>query len=351
MKTYEYTNKVKELLSSDIIELLMQIQEYKGQQTLYAETNKAEVISLLEVAKIQSTEASNKIEGIFTTNERLKLLALDKTSPKTRDEEEIAGYRDVLDTIHNNYEYISISSSYILQLHKDLFKYSGSSLGGNYKNSDNSIMEIDAKSEKRERFTPVQAWQTEEAMKSLCKAYNEAMQGASTSLLAIIPMFILDFLCIHPFNDGNGRMSRLLTLLLLYKAGYHVGKYISIEAIIEKSKETYYESLQNSSLNWHENKNEYAYFVKYSLGVLLASYRDFASRTSAMKGKAKKTNRIESFIENTTGTITKAEIQANFRDISEVTVHRTLADLLKSNKIIKIGGGRYTKYIWNREEN
>ena len=349
MRKYDFQNEWQKLLVPDIVALLTQIHEFKGEQNLFIEANSDTLTQLVEVAKIQSTEASNKIEGIYTSDERLKKIVLDKTIPRTRDEQEIAGYRDVLATIHESYEYIPLRPTMILQLHRDLYKFSGMSIGGNYKNSDNVIAETDSAGNRFVRFQPVPAWETPEAIDFACKAYDEAVQSGADPLL-VIPMFILDFLCIHPFNDGNGRMSRLLTLLLLYRSGYIVGKYISIEKVIEQSKETYYETLQQSSARWHENKNDYAPFVRYMLGVIVAAYRDFSSRVQVLVTSGmSKPDRIREIIKDTLGKITKAEIMEKCPDISQVTVQRTLIELQKKGEIIKLGGGRYTAYIWNRE--
>ena len=237
----------------------------------------------------------------------------------------------------------------ILQLHRDLYKFSGMSIGGNYKNSDNVIAETDSAGNRFVRFQPVPAWEAPEAINFACKAYDEAVQSGADPML-VIPMFILDFLCIHPFNDGNGRMSRLLTLLLLYRSGYIVGKYISIEKLISDTKETYYEALQASSYNWHEGTNDYAPFVTYMLGILVAAYRDFESRIELLTTKGlSKPDRVREIIKNHLGKITKSEIMAQCPDISQITVQRALANLLKSGEIIKLSGGRYTSYTWNRE--
>ena len=351
MREYGYINKWETLLTPDIVSLISVIQELKGEQNLYVKTDEDTLNQLVEVAKIQSTEASNKIEGIFTSNERLKKLLSNKTTPKSRDEQEIAGYRDVLSSIHENYDYIPIKPSIMLQLHRDLYKFSGKSIGGNYKNSDNVIAEEDEAGNKFIRFAPVPAWETPEAMENLCQAYDEALNKTDANPLLIIPMFILDFLCIHPFNDGNGRMSRLLTLLLLYRSGYMVGKYISIEKLIENSKETYYEALQSSSQGWHEEGNDYSHFVKYMLGVILSAYREFSERAKVLTTKnLSKPEQIREIIKDSLGKITKTEIMKKCPDISQVTIQRTLNDLIKSGDIIKIGGGRYTSYIWNREK-
>lgn len=349
MRNYDLQNKWQQLLTPDIVALLTQIHEFKGEQNLFIEANSDTLTQLVEIAKIQSTEASNKIEGIYTSDERLKKIVLDKTTPRTRNEQEIAGYRDVLATIHESYEYIPLRPPMILQLHRDLYKFSGMAIGGNYKNSDNVIAETDAEGNRFVRFQPVPAWETAEAIDMACQAYDQATQAGADPLL-MIPMFVLDFLCIHPFNDGNGRMSRLLTLLLLYRSGYIVGKYISIEKVIEQSKETYYETLQQSSAGWHENENNYAPFVRYLLGTIVAAYREFSSRVQLLVTSGmSKPDRIRELIKNTLGKITKTEIMEKFPDISQATVQRTLIELQKNNEIIKLSGGRYTAYIWNRE--
>ena len=350
MRQFEYKERIRRLLTPNIVSLLTKIHEYKGEQNLFIESNSDKLTELLEIAKIQSTEASNKIEGICTSDERLKQLVMDKTMPKTRNEKEIAGYRDVLTTIHENYEYIPIRSNYLLQLHGDLYKFTGLSVGGKYKSVDNVIAEIDVNGNKSIRFQPVEAWQTPEAINNICEAYNDAINDGIDPLL-IMPMFILDFLCVHPFNDGNGRMSRLLTLLLLYKSGYIVGKYISIEKLIERSKDTYYETLKASSTGWHEGTNDYIPFVEYYLGVIIASYREFSSRVQTLiESGMSKPEKIREIIRNHVGKITKAQIMQKCPDISLVTVQRTLAELVEKNEVIKISGGRYTSYIWNEEK-
>ena len=351
MRAYDYNKKWQQLLTPEIVTMLSKIHEFKGEQNLFIEAQSDTLTQLVEIAKIQSTEASNKIEGIFTSDERLKKLVTNKTTPRTRNEQEIAGYRDVLSTIHDSYEFIPVRPSIILQLHRDLYKFSGKSIGGAYKNADNVIAEEDNEGNRFVRFQPVPAWETPDSVEALCDAFDDVMVRNEADPLLIIPMFILDFLCIHPFNDGNGRMSRLLTLLLLYRAGYIVGKYISIEKIIETSKDTYYEALQSSSQGWHEEQNDYAHFVRYMLGVILSAYRDFSSRVRVLTTSGmSKPNRIREIIKDTLGKTTKTEIMQKCPDISQVTVQRALNDLVKNGDIIKIGGGRYTSYIWNREK-
>lgn len=352
MKNYSYLENWNKLLTPEVVSLLTSIHEFKGEQNLFIEANADKLYELLEMAKIQSTEYSNKIEGIYTSDDRLKQIVLDKTMPKTRNEQEIAGYRDVLNTIHTNFEYIPIIPSMLLQLHRDLYKFSGMNYGGKFKVTDNVIAEVDSKGNKYVRFEPVSAWLTGDSVQSLCDSYNEAMKVKNIDPLLLMPMFILDFLCIHPFDDGNGRMSRLLTLLLLYKSNYIVGKYISIEKLIENSKETYYETLKQSSIGWHTNENDYEPFVKYYLGIIISAYKEFETRVHYVsKEKLSKPERIAKVIEQHIGKITKTEIMKLCPDISQTTIQRTLNDLLESNTIVKIGGGRYTSYTWNWEEN
>ena len=350
MRNYNF-EKWESLFTKNIISMLTQIHEYKGEQNLFIEANSDALTELVEIAKIQSTKASNRIEGICTTDDRLRKIVMDKTMPKTRSEEEIAGYRDVLNTVHENFEHIPIKSSIILQLHRDLYKFNGGEAGGRFKTADNIIEETDAEGNKNVRFRPVPAWETSESLSELCDAYERVINEQKIDPLLIIPVFILDFLCIHPFNDGNGRMSRLLTLLLLYKAGYIVGKYISLEKIIEKTKDTYYDALQESSLNWHEETNDYKPFVEYTLGIVLNAYREFSERVNVLITKdTSKPDRIREVIKSKVGKITKKEIIEACPDISKTTIERTLVSLQNSNEIIKLGGGRYTSYLWNRED-
>ena len=346
MRNFNYEKVYKELLTPEIVQLLAQIHEHKGE---HAQIKEDELTHLIEIARIQSTEASNRIEGIYTSDDRLQKLVKDKTTPRDRIEKEIAGYRDVLATIHESYQYIPVKPGMILQFHRDLYKYSGMSIGGNYKTSDNVIEEEDARGNKHVRFRPVSSWETPEAMDRLCQAYNDMCNSGQYDPLLMIPVFIMDFLCIHPFNDGNGRMSRLLTLLLLYRAGYHVGKYISIEKLIERTKFNYYDDLQESSANWHDEANNYIPFVTYQLGVILAAYREFADRVKIVSENTRKPNRVRDIIKSHLGTITKTEIMQQCPDVSQTTIQRALNDLVKSGEIIKIGGGRYTSYTWNRE--
>lgn len=248
MHTFDYTSIINQLLTTSIVNLLSSIHEYKGKQSMFIEAKHDILSGMLEIAKIQSTKASNKIEGIFTSDDRLNLIVKEKADPKSRNEKEIAGYRDVLSAIHENYDYIAPRPNLILQLHRDLYSYSATSIGGTFKNNDNVIEEQDAEGNRFVRFQPVSAFETPELIERLCDTYLLEVGKREVDPLLLIPVFVMDFLCIHPFSDGNGRMSRLMTLLLLYRAGYIVGKYISIEMLIEKTKETYYEVLQEARL-------------------------------------------------------------------------------------------------------
>jgi Fic family protein len=332
--------------------MLTTLHEYRGRQEFYIETQADSLDSLLEIAKIQSTGASNRIEGIYTTDKRLEELVRDKTAPRSRSEQEIAGYRDVLATIHESHNFIMPRPNIILQLHKQLYSFSTGAAGGVYKNADNLIAETDPSGNEFVRFRPLPAFLTPGAMDELCASFLRELERGEHDALLLIPLFILDFLCIHPFTDGNGRMSRLLTLLLFYRAGYVVGKYISIEKLIEESKETYYEALQVSSAGWHEAQNDYLPFIRYYLGVLLKAYHNFEDRLAylgpALQGrrnrKLSKPERIKTFIEKTPGRITKKDILIACPDISQVTVERTLAELVKTGVLAKIGAGRTAAY-------
>lgn len=346
MREYDYKKIYTKLLTPETVQLLAQIHEHKGE---HAKVREEELPHLIEIARIQSTEASNRIEGVCTSDERLQKLVKGKTTPRNRSEKEIAGYRDVLDTIHESYDYIPVKPGMILQLHRDLYKFSGMSIGGNYRTSDNVIEEEDSQGNKNVRFQSVPARETSMAMEKLCESYNELCKSGQYDPLLMIPVFILDFLCIHPFADGNRRMSRLLTLLLLYRAGYSVGKYISIEKLIERTKGAYYDELRESSANWHEEENDYIPFVTYQLGVILAAYREFSERVKVVTESTRKPNRVRDIIHGHLGRITKAEIMAQCPDVSQTTIQRALNELVKSGEVIKIGGGRYTSYTWNRE--
>lgn len=348
MREFNYSNFPKELLSVDIMNLVSKIHEFKGKEELFIAAKPDILASMCEFAKIQSTGASNRIEGIYTSDERLEAIVMDKTTPRNRSEREIAGYREVLNTIHENYNFITPSINIILQMHRDLYRFSASDVGGSFKNSDNIIAETDNKGNTLIRFRPVTAFETPLTLESLIQTFFEALNKREYDPLILISMFILDFLCIHPFNDGNGRMSRLLTLLLLYKSGYIVGKYISIEKIIEATKESYYIALEESSKNWHESKNTYLPFVKYNLEIILSVYKDFSSRVKHLKNKPlPKSERIKLLFDNTLKKLSKKDIKEQCPDISISMIEAVLHNLLECEYIIKIGAGKNTSYVKN----
>ena len=346
MRSFDFEKEYSKLLTPDIVSYIAQIHEYRGRYS--ADNVQKELLSeLLEIARIQSTEASNRIEGIITTDDRLKKIVREKTLPKTRSEKEIAGYRDVLATIHENYEYIPVSSNMILQLHRDLYKFSGNGYGGNFKSVDNVIAEELPDGTKRVRFQPVPAWETAETVNDLCNAFKDAVNKQFMDILLLLPMFILDFLCIHPFNDGNGRMSRLLTLLLLYQNGYEVGKYISIEKQIEKTKDAYYDVLERIDYGWHEEENDPTPFIKYMLQVILACYKEFEERVGLMSEKNRSTvyDVVKNYVTEKIGKFTGAEVIAACPIGSRSAVLNALNKLTKEEIIVKCGSGRGTFYV------
>lgn len=346
MHAFDYTDAPSKLLTPEIIGLLGAIHEHKGKQELFLSAKKDVLDSLGGIARVQSIESSNRIEGIFTSAKRVRDLASEKTTPKGRNEEEIAGYRDALSLIHESHDYIDITPNNILQLHATMYKRTASSMGGHFKVGDNSIVEIDADGRRVERFKPIPAVATPDAMERLCEAYRNALHAERLDPLLLTCMFVFDFTCIHPFNDGNGRMSRLLTLLALYRTGYLVGKYVSIEKAIEDSKASYYEALKVSSENWNKGLNDYAPFVRYMLGVILGACRDLESRVMSVEmGDASKADRVAAVFDCKLGKVTKADILAECPDISQTTVERVLHDLLVAGRIEKVGRGPATGYV------
>jgi Fic family protein len=350
MREFDHSKRAGSLLTPSIVNQLSAIHEYKGSQSHYIEAQPDLLTGMLEVAKIQSTESSNKIEGIATTQARLREITLTKSAPRNRDEQEIAGYRDVLATIHENYDFIPPRPNLILQLHRDLYRYSGSSIGGRFKNADNVIEETDSAGNKTVRFIPLPAFETPEAMDRLCDTFLREIDRGEQDPLLLIALFVLDFLCIHPFSDGNGRMSRLLTLLLLYRAGYLVGKYISIEMLIEKTKESYYDALQASSLHWIDQKNDDRPFVCYTLGIVLSAYREFSDRVAFLSTKNNTpANRIRGVLESHLGKLSLPDIAAFCPDIGEETIERALAELLANGDIYKVGSGSPASYVYQHD--
>lgn len=344
MRTFDYAKLKERRWDSEILGYVAQIHEFKGRQQQYLKQCPASLDRLVEIAKVQSTEASNEIEGIRTTNARLKQLCADKTTPRNRDEYEIMGYRDVLNTIHENYEYIPIRKNYLLQLHRDLYRYSEKSIGGLLKKEQNYIMEETAPGEKRIIFTPLAPYETEEALDTAFESFNRAIDAQDIEPLILIPAFIHDFLCIHPFSDGNGRMSRLLTTLLLYRSGYLVGRYISLEQKIARNKIRYYDVLEECQLGWHEETDDPTPFIKYLLGVVLAAYRDFEDRVDMVGEKLSALETVKRAVNTKIGKFTKADILELCPAFSAASVESSIKKLVDSGFLIKHGYGRATFY-------
>lgn len=348
MRKFDYSRLADRPWPSDILNLVAKIHEYKGRQDMYILQKPVELDRLVEIAKIQSTEASNKIEGIATTGTRMKQLFEEKTAPRNRDENEILGYRDVLNTIHENSEYIPIRPSYILQLHRDLLRRAGVSYAGSFKNVQNYINEAKSDGTSVTRFIPISPHETPLAIDALCRAYEQASAKENVDALILIPCFIVDFLCIHPFNDGNGRMSRLLTLLLLYKSGYSVGKYISVEKQIEKTKDRYYEALGAAGIGWHDDKDDPTPFIRYLLAVILACYTEFEERIGLMdKAGASHSayDVVKQYVSEKIGRFTGADVVANCPSIGRSSALAALKRLTEEGIILRKGAGRGTYYV------
>lgn len=347
MKEFNYKSIEKKNWDAETISYIGLIHEYKGRQQLYLDQEPEKLEKLIEIAKIQSTESSNAIEGIITTNARLKKLMTDKTSPKNRSEKEILGYRHALDMIHESYEFMPISANLILQLHKELYSFSTVTYGGKFKDTPNTIEEVHSDGSRFVRFQPLEPWETPQAIEDICTNYNKAITEGVIDPLILIPIFIHDFLCIHPFNDGNGRMSRLLATLLLYKSGYFVGKYISIEKKINDTKDEYYEALRDASDGWLSGNQNEASFVKYMLGITLAAYRDFEDRISIVSKKVSAKEMVTEAVSGIMGKFTKSDVMERCPSISKTSVERALTTLVEEGFLSRGGVGPGTYYYKN----
>ena len=344
MREFNYSKYKDYKWESEILGLVSGIHEYRGRQELHLTQKPAVLDKLVEVAKVQSTESSNAIEGIFTSNTRLNQLMQSKTKPKNRDEEEIAGYRFVLDMIHESYEYIPISSNYILQLHQNLYRFTNRSIGGHFKNSDNHIVARDENGIEHVIFEPLSPLETPIAIDRICEEFNRASATEEVDTLLLIPIFIHDFLCVHPFNDGNGRMSRLLTTLLLYRAGYVVGRYVSLEKKIADLKDLYYDSLNMSQNGWHEGEDDPVPFIKYLLGTILAAYRDFEDRFALVETKKSALETVRLATKNKIGRFTKQDIRELCPSLSVSSVEGALRKMVASGELKREGSGKNTCY-------
>ena len=344
MKDFDYSLLQAKKWDSDLLNYVGQIAEHKGRQELFLSQKPAVLDSLVELAIVQSTESSNRIEGIRTSDSRLKDLVLKKVTPQDRDEEEILGYQDVLSTIHESYQYIAITPQVILQLHRDLFKYSERSIGGRFKNTQNYISETSGDGATFVRFTPLDPFSTPAAMTEICDAFNRAIDADVLHPLILIPVFIHDFLCIHPFNDGNGRMSRLLTTLLLYKSGYVVGRYISLEEKIERTKMAYYKALEESGHGWHEGQDDPSPFIRYILATVLAAYRDFEDRVNLFEPAESALDQVRRVVNRRVGKFTKRDIMEIIPMIGRASIENSLTALVEEGLLERHGKGRGTFY-------
>nr|WP_288976671.1 Fic family protein [uncultured Shuttleworthia sp.] len=345
MRNFNYS-KIKDIKwDSEILSLVASIYRYQGKQELYLKQRPNELDKLIDIAKIQSTESSNEIEGIVTTSVRLKQLLEEKKIPRNRNEQEIVGYRDVLDIIHENYDVIPISRNYILQMHKILYSHMNNPLAGKTKNVQNYISATYPDGHSEVLFTPLSPVETPVALDRICDEYNRVIGNFEVEPIIMIPIFIHDFLCIHPFNDGNGRMSRLLTTLLLYKNGFYVGRYISLEALIAKEKAAYYESLNKAGVNWHDGYDDVVPFIKYLLGIIFAAYKAFDDRFSIVENKLSAVEMVRKATLQKLGRFTKQDIYELCPTLSISSIEGSLRKLVEEGELRREGVGRSTKYI------
>ena len=344
MRQFNYSS-IKDLKwDSEILGLIAAIYKEVGKQELYLKQKPDELERLVEIAKIQSTEASNAIEGIVTTNTRIKQLVEEKTTPRNRDEQESAGYRDVLSLIHDNFDVIPISKNYILQMHKVMYSHMNNPFAGQTKNVQNYISATYPDGHTEILFTPLSPFETPEALDKICEEYNKVLGNFEVEPLIAIPVFIHDFLCIHPFNDGNGRMSRLLTTLLLYRSGFYVGKYISLEAKIAKNKDLYYKALKDSQHGWSAGTEDAVPFIKYILSTILAAYRDFEDRFNIIEEKLPAVEIVRKATKNKIGRFTKQDIRELCPSLSLSSVEGSLRKLVAEGELKREGTGKSTCY-------
>lgn len=347
MKTFDYSFLAKESIPSNIVSYLFAIERNKIISDSFKDKFPVVFSNLTKIAKIQSVKASNAIEGIVTTDKRIKSLVNKNTEPLNHNEQDIIGYRDALEKIHNEYQTLDVDVRTLLLLHKILLEPSQRPSRGIFKEVNNVIVQRNEDGTRTIRFTSLSAEETPQAMNQMILAFFEARQNSQINPLLLIPCFILDFLCIHPFEDGNGRMSRLISLLLLYKSGYDAGKYVSLEYMINKNKEFYYQKLYESSSGWIDNQNSYWMFIEYFLLMLLSTYNELNDRYSIVKDKKlSKSERVEETIKQTVGKISKEEIHNIWPDISFNTIELVLSKLLAKGLIEKVGVTSGTSYYW-----
>ena len=344
MRTFNYSAIREQKWDSEILSLVAAIYKEAGKQELYLKQRPEELEKLVEIAKVQSTEASNAIEGIVTTNTRIRQLVKEKTTPRNRDEQEIAGYRDVLNLIHENFDTIPITQNYILQLHKILCSHMNNPMAGRTKSVQNYISATYPDGHVETLFTPLTPYETPEALDRICEEYNRVIGNMEVEPLIVIPVFIHDFLCIHPFNDGNGRMSRLLTTLLLYRNGFYVGKYISLEAKIAKNKALYYDVLSQAQTGWHEGTEDAVPFIKYLLGTILSAYKDFGDRFALVETRLPALETVRRATMEKVGRFTKQDIRELCPSLSISSIEGALRKLVASGELKREGVGKNICY-------
>ncbi|MCL2032335.1 MAG: Fic family protein [Methanomassiliicoccaceae archaeon] len=348
MRRYDYSFIKDIRIRADTVGLTKGIEAFRIREEDRKKSNREAFTALESIARIQSIKGSNEIEGIVTTDRRIEEIVNKNSAPLNHSEMEIAGYRDVLDTVHKEHMSMDLSEGLILDMHRMMMSYTPNG-GGRYKTSDNVIMEVDQHGARRVRFRPTPSEETKEAMEQLILAYVDAKDDSSIDPIFLIPCVILDFLCIHPFPDGNGRMSRLLSLLLMYRNGIDVGKYISFEGQINEHKGSYYESLRASSDGWHDNSNDYLPFIENFIFTLFVCYRELERRFDVVgEKKANKGNRIEAAVKNSVPSISKKEIMELLPDISQATIEAKLSELQKQGRVRKTGSYKDAKYVWIR---
>lgn len=333
-------------ISHGLVRSLRLLGEYRGKEELYRAQMPQALETLRQVAIIQSTESSNRIEGVTAAPRRFRELMAEKTRPHDRSEQEIAGYRDVLNTIHANHGGMGLTPNLVRQLHRDLFKYTDQ-LGGEWKDSPNRITERHPDGSLAVRFEPVAPHLVPGAMDDLHAQWKERLEAREVDALLLIPTYVLDFLCIHPFRDGNGRLARLLTLLILYQAGYDVGRFISLERLVEESKESYYDALHASSQGWHQGEHSLRPWTEYVLGVLIAAYRELEQRIGSMTAaRGAKTEMVLEAIQHFQGDFSAAELQAQCPHVGIDLIRRLLGRERKAGRLERLGGGRGAR--WRR---
>lgn len=344
MREFNYSLIRNQKWDSELLSLIAAIYKEAGKQELYLKQRPQELEKLVEIAKIQSTEASNAIEGIVTTSTRIRQLVEEKTTPHNRDEQEIAGYRDALNIIHESFDAIPVTQNYILQLHKIMYSHMNNPMAGRTKNVQNYITATYPDGHTEILFTPLEPYETPEALDRICEEFNKVIGNMELEPLIAIPVFIHDFLCIHPFNDGNGRMSRLLTSLLLYRCGFYVGRYISLEAKIAKNKDLYYSALRESQTGWHEGTEDAVPFIKYILGTVLAAYKDFEDRFALVEIKRTALETVRMASQSKIGRFTKQDIRELCPSLSLSAIESALRKMVDDGELKREGSGKNICY-------